>query len=463
MRASHSEPSLLCRGRAPLIAITLWAAALCVPVGSAASAQSPPGPRDTTLANGLRVMVLEDHAVPLSTVLVAVRNGAFTQRPGEQGIAHLYEHMLFRTYKGNPSKFAEDASSLRAVYNGQTEEDVVFYFMMLPSRYTGHAIQQLARLVSRAVFRKRDLNDEEPVVLDELARDASDPVGELRRAEGRDLWGSDWYRKDVGGDSTSVRQVTLDRLQAYFDRYYVPNNAALIVTGDVNTEDVFKEAAHRFEKWQRAEDPFAGTKPASMIPLARSRVMVTTSDATEATIRIELQGPGLTSDSAGVKAMDALVELLGSQGSPFLRDMVVNGPFRELNCGFEKSRSAGTLVFQGSTDPQRASEAATLLADTLNNIEGYLKGPDIAREKLRELDRALVLERRATLAPYMAELWARGEALDLSGEVDRATNAELVRVARTYLEGKPRVIGVIVPETMAAAVRADLERKEGLR
>ncbi len=157
-------------------------------------------------------MVLEDHSVPLATVLVAVRNGAFTQRPGKRGIAHVYEHMLFRTYKGNPSKFGEDASYLKAASNGQTEEGVVFYYMLLPSEKVDQAIEQLARLVTRERFRERDLQQEMPVILDELARDASDPANRLRRMEDRDLWGSDWYRKDVGGDSTSLKNVTLARL-----------------------------------------------------------------------------------------------------------------------------------------------------------------------------------------------------------------------------------------------------------
>ncbi len=71
-----------------------------------ARAQQPPLARlihRTTLENGLEVVVAENHAVPLATVLVAVRNGAFTQEPDERGLAHLYEHILFRSYKGDPN------------------------------------------------------------------------------------------------------------------------------------------------------------------------------------------------------------------------------------------------------------------------------------------------------------------------------------------------------------------------
>src|SRR5205807_3252427 len=66
----------------------------------------------TTLDNGLEIVVAENHAVPLATVLVAVRNGAFTQEPAERGLAHLYEHVLFRPYKGDPNAFGRAAGRL---------------------------------------------------------------------------------------------------------------------------------------------------------------------------------------------------------------------------------------------------------------------------------------------------------------------------------------------------------------
>ncbi|HYS00202.1 MAG TPA: insulinase family protein, partial [Gemmatimonadales bacterium] len=85
----------------------LWlqAFALAPALTTPARAQQPPLARfihRTTLDNGLDIVVAENHAVPLATVLVAVRNGAFTQEPDERGLAHLYEHVLFRSYKGDP-------------------------------------------------------------------------------------------------------------------------------------------------------------------------------------------------------------------------------------------------------------------------------------------------------------------------------------------------------------------------
>src|SRR5215470_14739062 len=102
-----------------------WAvllAAACVLPATRAVAQraSADSVQRTTLDNGLQVIVAENHSVPIVTVLVAVHNGAMTQDPGDQGLAHLYEHLLFRSYKGDPDAFAIEASDLDAEWQGTT-------------------------------------------------------------------------------------------------------------------------------------------------------------------------------------------------------------------------------------------------------------------------------------------------------------------------------------------------------
>src|SRR2546425_11734801 len=81
----------------------------------------------TVLENGLQGIVVENHTVPLATVLVAVRNGAFTQDSADQGLAHLYEHILFHSYRHDPSAFAVEATYLKGRYNGGTGEQVGCY------------------------------------------------------------------------------------------------------------------------------------------------------------------------------------------------------------------------------------------------------------------------------------------------------------------------------------------------
>src|SRR5213082_1974725 len=163
----------------------------------------------TRLDNGLDVITVENNAVPLATVLLAVKNGAFTQDSADQGMAHLYEHLLFRSYGGGrPDAFGIEVSRLNGRYNGATSEEVVYYHVAVPSRNVEQGIKLVARLVREARFSNGDLKAERPVVLDELQRDESDPEEQLQRHVDRMLWGASWCRKDVRGDSTSLAGVT---------------------------------------------------------------------------------------------------------------------------------------------------------------------------------------------------------------------------------------------------------------
>src|SRR2546421_745285 len=213
----------------------------------------------TRLENGLEVITVENNTVPLATVLLAVRNGAFTQDSADQGMAHLYEHLLFRSYDGGrPDAFGIEVSRLNGRYNGATSQEVVYYHVALPSRNVEHGIKLVARLVRDARFSNGDLKAERPVVLDELQRDESDPEEQLQRHVDRMLWGASWCRKDVRGDSTSLAGVTLDRLKQTYARYYLPNNSALIVTGDVSSDRVFEQARDAFRDWRSGGDPLLG-------------------------------------------------------------------------------------------------------------------------------------------------------------------------------------------------------------
>src|SRR5205085_1174395 len=129
-----------------------------------------------TLPNGLEVIVVENHSVPLATVEVVVRAGAMIQQPDDQGVPHLFEHMLFKGYLGpRDQSFRQTTAELKAAYNGTTSDETVSYYMILPSANVGGAIDALADLVRRPRFEKQDLIRERFVVLGEYQRRLSEP------------------------------------------------------------------------------------------------------------------------------------------------------------------------------------------------------------------------------------------------------------------------------------------------
>src|SRR5256714_7510385 len=108
------------------------------------------------LANGLEVIVVENHGVPLATIEIDVKNGSFTQSPQYEGLAHMYEHMFFRADSTfpEPNQFWDRASDLGAVFNAQTAEERVNYYMTVPADKVGDGVHLLAAALRAPLFRK---------------------------------------------------------------------------------------------------------------------------------------------------------------------------------------------------------------------------------------------------------------------------------------------------------------------
>ena len=417
--------------------------------------------RQSTLDNGLQVLVVENHTVPLATVLVAVRTGAMTQGPGDRGLAHLYEHLLFRAYGSDPS-FGVDATSLDAVYNGTTGEEVVTYFLMLPSKNAVKAIALLARLLQKARFSDYDLQQELPVVLNELQRDESDPDQALERQAEQRLWGPDWSRKDIGGDSATLKAMTVGRLQETYARYYVPNNAALLVTGDVAAEQMFAAAQERFGTWQRAPDPFVEHPIPPMEAMTASSATLVAQPVIHARIVVRLRGPSVAVDTAATYAADALCDVLNDPGSAFQHRFVGSGLFQSVTCRYQTLVHVGPISFEGETTPANATAALTVLLADLDQL-GRLDGVTdedlaIARQR-RRVRAALAFEASSALAPSLARWWATAGVGYYEGygeRLDAQSVDDLRRFAQAYIVTRPRVVAVLAPSGVIERLRTQL-------
>ncbi len=414
----------------------------------------------TTLDNGLQVVVAENRAAPVATVLVAVRTGAFTQEPSDEGIAHLYEHLLFRSFGGNPGAFAREAGRLGGEYNGFTTEETVSYFVAVPSKRTKDAIKLVAKLVEEARFDQGDVNDERPVVLDELQRNESDPEHAFARRVDRQVWGAAWNRKDVSGDSATLAGLTLARLREIYARYYRPNNAALIVTGDVSAPEVFQAAREQFARWERGPDPFADHPVPPIAPPGARQAVVVGAPVGVVTILLEWPGPSVGTDTAATYAADVLFGILDAPTSAFQRRLVDSGLFQSIQCSYRTLNHSGPITIRGRTTPERTREALLTLLDEVDRMDQLdgITPDDLDYEKrAREVDAALEYESAAAAAPSLALIWSAAGTdyfRTYAAHADAETPADLRRFAQAYVVGRPLVIGVLGPPATAAQIGA---------
>jgi zinc protease len=137
--------------------------------------------------------------------------------------------------------------------------------------------------------------------------------------------GDGWFRKNTIGEVTALLGVQPARLREIYGRYYVPNNAALVVTGDVSAERVIEAARRHFGSWRRRPDPFAGAPVGEAPPLAASRVVVVSGPVEAVTLTLQWQGPSVGADRAETYAADVLAEVVNDEQSDLTHRLVDTG------------------------------------------------------------------------------------------------------------------------------------------
>jgi zinc protease len=415
---------------------------------------------DTTLSNGLEVISVENHAVPLATVEVVVHTGAFTQDSGTEGVPHLFEHMLFRGFSGvEDESFANAASELDAIHNGTTQEEQVSYYLTLPSSFLDRAIDLMSQLVRDPVFSQETLDEERRVVLNEFDRDQSDPQYRLERRVEEQLWTTAWGRKNALGEVKAVNDATPKSLREIYREYYIPNNAALVVSGDVTAAQVTSGAERHFGGWRRGPDPFAAHPIPPIPPLTHSASVILEDDVQNVTVRIEWQGPSASSDLESTYAADVLGSVVNAPASSFQRHLVDSGLFTSVILAYQTLDHVGPITLYATTVTDSLLRALPALAREIGELDTHdaFSDEELTNSKReRAVEAAFELDHPTEMAHTVGYWWSvlgLGYYMDYTTRMAAVTRADLRRYADRYMHHAPAIVGVLVPRGSTSAVQ----------
>jgi len=216
------------------------------------------------LENGLELFVLENHAVPLTRIQITFRCGSITQTPETAGLFHLYEHMLFKgnTRYRSETEFSAAMTDLGvAEWNGGTSTEYVTYYFTVPSDKTEAGLEFWSYAMREPLFDPAELAIEQDVVSNEINGYLSDPDHVYSAAMDKALFNAYPWRRDIGGNEAVVRSATVDTLRSIQANYYIPNNAALFVGGDVDPEAVYAMTRAWYGQWAAGTDPWKEPAP----------------------------------------------------------------------------------------------------------------------------------------------------------------------------------------------------------
>jgi len=404
------------------------------------------------LANGLEVIVVENHGVPLATIEIDVKNGSFTQSPEYEGLAHMYEHMFFKANSkySDPNEFWDRASELGAVFNGSTQEERVNYYMTVPAEKLSGAIQLVASAIRGPLFRPDELERERQVVIGEYDRNESSPFFALQREMDTKLFPGNYSRKNTIGNRQIILTTTPEKMKFIQSKYYVPNNSVLIVAGDVNPAAVFALAERELGDWKRGADPFV-TDPIPVIPpLRKNEGIVAEAPVSTVTVLVQWQGPSVGEDPKSTYAADVFSDVLNDPQSQFQQKLVDSGLWQGVVVNYYTLNHVGPITISGQTSPEQLREALAALYGEIAKFEtpGYFTSEELEAVKAhRAVTSAFDRERSSGFAHTLGFWWSVASLEYYMGYVDymaQQTIGDLRAYARRYIVGKPYITGVLL-------------------
>lgn len=413
------------------------------------------------LANGLEVIVLEDHSLPLVTIEMAVRNGSFTEPPELNGLSHLYEHMFFKSNRATAARedYLGTIGKMGISYNASTREEVVNYYFSTTSPNLRTAMQFMKDSVRYPLFIEAEFERERAVVISEIDRNESNPYFYLLKARSEKLFFKYPSRKSPLGNRQTVSAATTETMRLIQSRYYVPNNAALVVTGDVEPETVFAMAQEFYGDWARGEDPFKKFPLVEHPPLPKSEGLILTQPIENVVLDIGWHGPSIGKDDAATYAADVFSFILNQPNSRFQTALVDTGLVNNVAIGYYTQRNVGPISIIAQTTPDKARAALKAIYAEIARFNDKDYYTDEQLESAKALLEADDLYSREKLSEYAHTLsfWWSSTGLEYFrgylGRLRATSRAEISRYVTTYIQGKPHIGIVMLSDSAQARIK----------
>jgi zinc protease len=400
-----------------------------------------------TLANGLRVVIVRNTLAPVVATSVNYMVGSEETPAGFPGTAHAQEHMMFR---GSPGLSADQLANIGSImggdFNANTRESLTQYLYTVPSEDLDVALHIEALRMTGVSDAQSEWDHERGAIEQEVAQDLSDP-GYVLYSKLRGIAFKDTpYAYDALGTRPSFEKTTAAMLKQFHDQWYAPNNALLVIVGNVDPAATLAQVKALFGAIPRRTLP--ARNPVTLQPLKATSFTVDT-DRPEGTQMIAFRVPGL--DSPDTPALEVLADVLSSRRFE-LYGLVPQGKAVGAEFSVDPLPKAGlayaTVAFPGGTDPKALEQEvrAILARVARDGVPAEL----VAAAKLQERRQT---EFQKNSIEGLASAWA--DALALYGlespeqdleRIEKVTVADVNRVARQYLKLDEAVSAVMLPK-----------------
>ncbi|MEB3216297.1 MAG: pitrilysin family protein [Nostocales cyanobacterium 94392] len=416
-----------------------------------------------TLENGLTVITKEVHTAPVVTVQMWYKVGTRNEKLGVNGIAHQLEHMMFKGTKSRPVQFGQLFSALGSNSNAFTSHDQTVYYNTAERNKLKALLTLEADRMQNTVIGTEQLSSEKRVVISELKGYDNDPEYRLNRVIMRSAFLDHPYGLPVGGTEQDVEKFTVDEVKKYYENFYSPNNAILVIVGDFETTKTIEAVKEIFEKI-----------PANQDKKFLEQVQVKNSLAANSSEPIILKQPGAaplfqsvyilpSAKHPDLPALDIFDYILAEgRNSRLYQALVDSGKASDVSASVISLEEAGwyeLLVTANSVS--KLSKIASIVNHEISNlIDKQVSLEELNRAKA-QLQASVILSNRdiTSLAMQLGNDQATTGDYTYTDRylaaIEKVTVQDVQRVAQKYFKQQKPTVGFFEPTQIKAKEKTD--------
>jgi len=459
LRDYSGRPALL-RTTCALTAI-LFVAASCPRPAAAASESLQLGPvQSTTLPNGVQVIVAQAGSADLETVDVWVGAGTRRETADNNGAAHFIEHLLFKgTPTRKPGEIDAAIEDLGGSLNAATSYDWAHFFVTVGASDTPTAVNIIADALQHAELRQEDMDQERGVILNEMARQYSDPAQQVIQAYNALEFPNHPYGRPLLGSEDNITNMKRQTVLDFYRAYYVPSNVTVILSGSLPNDKAVELANKAFGAW--SSKPLPSDK---ILPQTPQTTIVTKSvnaPVGHGYLTIGFHAPSVK-EVPDAYIMDVLLTLLGQGGNNRLEEDLLrkNKIVEAISSNYLTQRDPGTLTISAMYDPINQDRVIDAIIAQITKLQNEPVS-----------DSELASAKHALLSSYLFDVQTssgRANALgfyntsdsyhydtDYMSHFESVTAAQIQAIAKKYLNTNAYTLVTLTPsqDPVTASIR----------
>jgi len=427
-------------------------------------AQSHTGPEiaHVTLKNGLDIVVIPDHRTPVVTHMVWYRNGSADDPVGKSGIAHFLEHLMFKGTEKHPQgEFSDVVTALGGQENAFTSYDYTAYFQRVSREHLKTMMEFEADRMTGLVLSDDVVDPERDVVIEERRmRTDTDPSAQLGESLASTLFTHHPYGKPIIGFMHEIEGLNREDALAYYRRFYTPENAILIVAGDITEAEVVDLANATY-----GQIPARGEKPERRRPHepdARTarRVVLADPKVEQPSVQLAWMVPSYTTAEKGeAEALEVLVQILSAHGTGRLhRKLVMEQKIAVAAGAWYQSTAVDSsrLMLYALPHPEGTLEA---LEKNVEQVVADLVTQGVDAHELRRAKTRLIADTiyaqdsQSSLARMYGSALATGSSIkditEWPDAIEAVTGEAVQAVAKKWLNPRHVVTGYLLHDEAA--------------